>query len=129
MAYKFTDKKSSKQQQNTYALYMMLSSYFNKSICNSKSLETSLRLYYQELPATRQEALEAKMIADIERELKDVLPVLGKMNCNVVIRRQAGEYQLSFETGFEVVSAAVDPKGRYRIQVLRGTENSPQIPA
>lgn len=36
MAYRFTERKSFKQQQNTYALYMILSSYFNRSICSNK---------------------------------------------------------------------------------------------
>ena len=55
MAYKFTEKKDNKQQHTTYALYMIISSYFHKSICCSKCLETKLHLYYQELPFKSQE--------------------------------------------------------------------------
>lgn len=129
MAYRFTTKQNNKQQQNTYALYMILSSYFNKSTCSNKLQETSLYLYYQELAPARQEALEAKLIADVERKLQDILPILREMNCKVFISRQAREYRLLFETGFETVSAAVDRKGHYRIQVLREAENCLPISA
>ena len=108
---------------------MILSSYFNRSICSNKLQETSLRLYYQDLAPARQEALEAKLIVDIERKLQDILPILGEMNCMVSISRQAGEYRLLFETGFETVSVAVDQKGHYRIQVLGEAENSLPISA
>lgn len=129
MAYRFTAKQSTKQQQNTYALYMILSSYFNRSTCSNKLQETSLLLYYQELAPARQEALEEKMIADVEKQLQEILPVLGQMNCEVFIRRQADEYKLFFETGFEAVSAAVDRKGHYRIQVLEGADHPLPISA
>ena len=55
MAYKFTEKTNSIQQQTAYVLYMMIGSYFNKSVCSNKLLETSLSLHYQELPVKRQE--------------------------------------------------------------------------
>ena len=64
MAYKFTEKKDNKQQHTTYALYMIISSYFHKSICCSKCLETKLHLYYQELPFKSQEELEETYGAD-----------------------------------------------------------------
>lgn len=126
MAYKFTTKQDTKQQQNTYALYMIISSYFNKSTCSNKLQETSLHLYYQDLAPAKQESLEAKIIEDIEKNMKDVLPVLAEMNCTVSIRRQAGEYRLFFETGFESVFVVVDHKGHYRIQVLEGADCSLQ---
>lgn len=127
MAYKFTEKTNSKQQQTTYVLYMMISSYFHKSICKTKILETMLHLYYQELCPSRQEKLEAKVIADTEKELKEALSVLSQMNCEVSIRRGDAAYDLKFETGFESISVTVDRKGNYRIklqdeQLVRGGE-------
>ncbi len=118
MAYKFTEKTNSIQQQTAYVLYMMIGSYFNKSVCSNKLLETSLSLHYQELPVKRQEKLECRVIQDVERELKKVLPVLAKMNCKVFIRHRDESYFLQFETGFETVSAVVDRKGNYQVQVL-----------
>lgn len=117
MAYKFTEKTNNKQQQTTYVLYMIISSYFHKSICRTKVLETSLHLHYREMAGGRQEALEEKVIADTERELKKMLSVLEEMNCEVSIRREDGNYYLKFDTGFESVTAVVDGKGKYRIQL------------
>ena len=114
MAYKFTEKKDNRQQQTTYALYMIISSYFHKSICNNKRLETNLHLYYQDLPTKKQEDLEEKLISDIENKLKDTLPVLEEMNCTASIRQYQGEYHLAFETGFETISVIVDKKGHYQ---------------
>ena len=37
---------------------MIISSCFHKSICRSRRLETNLHLYYQDLPAKKQEDLE-----------------------------------------------------------------------
>ena len=118
MAYRFTEKESMKQQQNAYALYMILGSYFNKSICANKLQETTLFLYYQELPAVKQEKLEAKLIAAVEKQLEEILPVISKMNCKVDILRCGKEYHLFFRTGFETVSVVVDQKGNYQIQVI-----------
>lgn len=116
MAYKFTEKENNKQQQVTYALYMIISSCFHKSICRSRRLETNLHLYYQDLPAKKQEDLEEKLILDIENKFKDILPVLEEMNCTATIKQSKGEYHLAFETGFETVSVIVDRKGHYQIQ-------------
>ena len=74
----------------------------------------------------KQEKQEALIIKDIEKNLKDVLPVLAEMNCAVSIRRQAGEYRLFFEAGFESVFVVVDHKGHYRTQVLEGADCSLQ---
>lgn len=118
MAYKFTEKTSNIQQQTTYVLYMILSSYFHKSICNTKVLETSLRLHYREMTGGRQEKLEQQVITEVERKLNNLLPLFAEMNCEVSIHRKEGNYYLEFETGFESVSAVVDRKGIYRMRVL-----------
>ncbi len=118
MMYKINEKANNQQQQITYVLYMMIGSYFHKSICSNRVLETKLLLHYRDLPAKRQEELEEKVIANIEKELKEILPVLSGMNCKVFIRKQEGDYRMTFETGFEEVTAVVDSKGKYRIQVL-----------
>ena len=123
MAYRFTEKESMKQQQNAYALYMILGSYFNKSICANKLQETTLFLYYQELPAVKQEKLEAKLIATVEKQLEEILPKISKMNCKVHILRRGEEYHLFFRTGFETVSVVVDQKGNYQIQVIEEYES------
>ena len=75
MAYKFTEKQDCRQQQTAYVLYMMGASCFQKSVCNTRRLETTLHLYYQDMPANRQEKLEEKVIADIEKNLQEYLPI------------------------------------------------------
>ena len=62
MAYKFTEKRNNIQEQTTYVLYMIVGSYFHKSICNSRTLETSLYLHYLEMPKSQQENLEKQVI-------------------------------------------------------------------
>lgn len=117
MAYKFTEKTNNIQQQTVYAVYMIVGSYFHKSICRAKALETSLLLYYREIPGKRQEILEDRVIAYAGRELKSLLPILSEMNCEVSIRHGKENFYLEFETGFESVSAVVDRQGKYHIQV------------
>ena len=113
--YKFTEKINDKQKQTTYVLYMIISSYFHKSIFRNKVLETSLFLHYWDMSDKGQERLEEKVIRSSEKNLKEVAPALSRMNCEVSIRRKNGAYYLDFLTGFERVAAVVAPNGDYRI--------------
>ena len=122
MAYKFTEKQDCRQQQITYALYMMGASCFEKSVCNTRRLETTLYLYYQDMPANRQEKLEERVISDIENKLKEYLPIFEKMQCQATIKKCKDEYHIQFETGFENLCIVVDKKGSYRIYI----EDSPK---
>lgn len=45
------------------------------------------------------------------------MSVLSQMNCEVVFTYRDDRYYLDFETGFETVSAVVDQKGHYVIDV------------
>ena len=121
MAYKFTEKQDCRQQQITYALYMMGASCFRKSVCNTKRLETTLYLYYQDMPVNRQERLEDKVIADIEKNLKEYLPLFEEMQCQATIKKYKDEYHIQFDTGFENLCMAVDKKGCYRIYIDEST--------
>ena len=117
MAYKSTKKANNHQQHTTYILFMIISSFFHKSICNTKWLETNLFLYYREMPANRQEDLEKKIIEETEKKLQEVLPILSQMNCEVSICRRAGNYHIEFKTGFETITVVVDGKGNYQMQL------------
>ena len=117
MAYKFTEKQDCRQQQMAYALYMMGASCFQKSVCNTKRLETTLYLYYQDMPANRQEKLEERVILDIENKLKEYLPLFEEMQCQASIKKYKDEYHIQFETGFEKLCMVVDKKGRYQIYI------------
>ena len=123
MAYKFTEKQDCRQQQITYALYMMGASCFQKSICNTRRLETTLYLYYQDMPASRQEKLEERVIADIEKNLKEYQPLFEEMQCQVYIEKHKDEYHIQFDTGFENLCMVVDKKGRYQIYIEDSSKN------
>ena len=117
MAYKFTEKRNNIQEQTTYVIYMIVSSYFHKSSCNSRTLETSLYLHYLEMPKNRQENLEKQVIRRSEQDLWVVLSVLSQMICEVVFTHRDDRYYLDFETGFETVSVVVNQMGHYVIDV------------
>ena len=116
MSYKFAEKTNNKQRQITYILFMIIGSYFHKSTCASKAMESSLFLHYKELSANRQEMLEERVIRDSERVLEKILPLLAEENCEISIRHKADTFLLMFETGFETVLAKVDKKGNYQIR-------------
>lgn len=117
MAYKFTEKRNNIQEQTTYVLYMIVSSYFHKSICNSRTLETSLYLHCLEMPKSQQENLEKQVIRRSEQDLGEVMSVLSQMNCEVVFTHRDDRYYLDFETGFKTVSVVVNQMGHYVIDV------------
>lgn len=117
MRYNFTEKRNNKQQQMGYILFMIIGSYFHKSICNTKAMETSLFLHYKELSETRQEKLEERVIKNTERVLSGYLMVFEEMNCEISICRKGDYLLLVFETGLETITAEVDTKGNYRIRI------------
>ena len=83
--YNVSKKTNNQQLQTAYALYMIMGSYFHKSVCNTKVLERKLFLYYKDL------------------------------NCEVTISFENGDCHLAFRTGFESVAVVVDCDGKYRI--------------
>ena len=124
MAYKFTEKQDCRQQQMAYTLYMMGASCFQKSVCNTKRLETTLYLYYQDMPANRQEKLEERVILDIENKLREYLPLFEGMQCQSTIKKYKDEYHIQFETGFEKLCMVVDKKGHYRIYIEESVKDA-----
>lgn len=63
-----------KQHSFDYCMYMMLASYFGKSVCVSKIQEEKLFLYYRELKPQEQIDMEQQCIKLIEKELLKKLP-------------------------------------------------------
>ena len=129
MMYKFNEKTNNKQQQTAYVLYMIVGSYFHKSIWSNKVLEKRLHLHYREMPFRRQCSLEEQVIKNTEKELKGILPALAELNCIVYIHSRGGEYHLRFESGFEGVSVVVNREGNYRIQAAGDADRSLQMSA
>ena len=117
MAYRFMEKKKSTQEETTYIVYMIISSYFNKVICRNAYMEKRLYLRYTEMKRSTQENKESKVIAHLEKILARYETVLAKMNCEAMIRSVQDIYVLDFYTGFERIRAEVDPKGYYKVTV------------
>lgn len=96
---------NAKQFQLEYAMYMMLTSYFHKTKCNSKALENKLHLHYADLTDTKQIELEKKVeqvleikiipgiLARIYRMSKEDL---AELDCQVSIRNRGDHNALVF---------------------------------
>ena len=68
------DKKISKQRALDYCMYMMLTSYFAKSVCRNKMLEKKLYLHYREQKNDDQIKMEEQCIRLIEQEILPKIP-------------------------------------------------------
>lgn len=67
-------KQISRQRAFDYCMYMMLTSYFGKSVCKSEYLEKKLFLNYQEQKVNDQIAMEEQCIRLIEKEILPKVP-------------------------------------------------------
>ena len=66
--------KTEKQRAFDYSMYVMLSSYFNKTVCSTNMQQQKLCLAYQELKDTEKQQFDEKSIQLIEKELLPNLP-------------------------------------------------------
>ena len=69
MRYAFLEKRSNKQQETAYMVYMIIGSYFHKCTCKTKILENKLFLSYKEMGKDKQEEKESRIIKVVERVL------------------------------------------------------------
>lgn len=118
MAYKFVEKRKTVQEEMAYIVYMIVDSYFNKTICKNQAMSNRFYLCYTEMKEATQEAKEQRVITQAARAFKAYEKVLEGMNCENVIAFREGRYVLDFTTGFEHVYAEVNRKGNYKIQLL-----------
>lgn len=118
MRYSFVEKKSHRQQETAYMLYMMISSYFHRCSCKSRALEENLLLYYKEIQKDRQVDKERQIIRVSEGVLGECLASMAQMNAEVFISKTDEMYVLRFYTGFEDIVVTVDDKGRYEISLV-----------
>ena len=66
--------KTEKQRAFDYSMYIMLSSYFNKTVCATNMQQQKLYLAYQELKDTEKQQFDEKSVQLIEKELLPKLP-------------------------------------------------------
>lgn len=104
-------KKINKQRAFDYCMYMMLTSYFQKSICKSKYMEKKLYLYYQEQKQNDQIAMEEECIRLIEQQILPKVPQKYRMReVDTHIRRRGNHpgMELLIHTGDYILQVAVD---------------------
>lgn len=118
MAFMYTEKKKTVQEEMAYIAYMIIGSYFHKEICRNKMMVTRLFLYYKEMKEKKQEHKEQVMINQADICFKNYVETFSGMNCESVITYADGRYFIDFFTGFEHVHAEVDAKGKCEIEVI-----------
>lgn len=115
MAFKSNDKKSTKQQENAYILYMMLGSFFDRTVCKTKHMEKVLYLYYKELSADKQVARENEVLKELDKHFADYTELMEIEECEVYFQKVGENYEVLFFAGELCIKAVVDNKGMYQI--------------
>lgn len=118
MAYKYSVKRQTRQEENAFIAYMIIGSYFKKETCRNHFAADRLYLYYREMSVKKQELVEEKTIARVDKALRNYTNDLALMNCESTIRFRDKKYVLEFVTGFERIIAEVDKKGNLNIIVI-----------
>ena len=118
MAYKYSVKRQTRQEENAFIAYMIIGSYFKKETCRNHFAADRLYLYYREMSVKKQELVEEKTIARVDKALRNYTSDLALMNCESTIRFRDKKYVLEFVTGFERIIAEVDKKGNLNIIVI-----------
>lgn len=113
----YESKKSHKQEEMAYALFMIIGSCFKKCYNLSDRMESRLFLYYAEVGREKQFRMEEGVIRETERSLAEYMELFEKSHCTAVIEKSGANICLSFSTGFEIVTASVEPSGKYAIEV------------
>ena len=106
-----------RQKETAYVLYMILGSFFHGCICRTGAFDNSLYMYYREMKPEAQIRLEAQVIAEAGRVLRQYEKLLAVEMAEVILLQDPdGIWQILFRTGFETVEAEVDRKGNFRIR-------------
>ena len=112
MAYKFVEKAKHTQEEMAFIAYMIVSSYFARTVCRTPQMADRLYLYYREMKDKTQESREQEVIRMADRTLGGCREALAIMNCEVRIEKINGNYYMNFHTGFEEVFVWIDQRGR-----------------
>lgn len=115
MENQYKEKKSTKQQENAYIIYMMLSSFFQKAVCMTKHLEKTLFLYYKDLSAEKQVNREAEILKELEKKFAQQEKILEQSTCEVYLQNLGEEYRLLFAAKNYHIRIVVNNKGEYQI--------------
>ena len=118
MAYKYSEKRQTRQEETAFIAYMIIGSYFKKETCRNHFAAERLYLYYRDMGVKKQEFVEEKIISRVDKALRNYASELALMNCESTIRFRDKKYILEFITGFERIIAEVDKRGNLNIIVV-----------
>ena len=103
------------QMAFSYALYMMLGSYFRKTVCTSSIMEQKMHLWYAEVQKDTQLNMEKQCISYIEKKLIPVMPKAfwnEKMEVHLSMDERRERIELRFEGAEYMLRVFVNPVGR-----------------
>lgn len=103
-------KQIDKQRAFDYCMYMMLTSYFARSVCRSKWMERKLYLHYREQKANDQIIMEEQCINLIEREILPKIPakyLARGVDAHIRQCKNAVETELLLHTGDYILCVVV----------------------
>ncbi len=112
------NRKSDRQEEMTYILYMFLGSCFKKCECRSSLLEDHLLVCYREMNQKQQILAEERVIRAIDRFLEEEGLDLSVLNCQAVIARSGRDYRIFFRTWLENVLVTVREDGRFTLELV-----------
>ena len=104
-------KQINKQRALDYCMYMMLTSYFARSVCKSKYLEKKLYLHYREQKINDQILMEEQCIRLIEQEILPKVPRKYQectVDTHIRQRKDSQAVELLLHTGNYILSVTVD---------------------
>ena len=112
------EKMIDKQKAFDYCVYMMLSSYYKKTVCLSDVMETNLFLRYRELRDNMAVELESEAIKVIEKEILPKIPeAIEEKEAQVVIlpwNNTYGCHGIQVTTDGSVVTVYIKKEGKQK---------------
>lgn len=119
MAYTFFKSEKRKDKETLYVAYMMIGSFFKKTLVSNRNAEMQLYLHYKEMNIPTQQKLESDIVKKAEKELRQYLPCLSEMQADVTFKLDDSDSRVIFDTGFEEIRVEVSRNGAYQIELAQ----------
>ena len=105
----------------TYAAYMIASSYFDSYVCTSKQMERQTYTLYRTLKAEGQSKMEKRVISFMEKE---ILPRLSEefLNSRVEVKFVADRRGIRITDGFQILEIRQIMKAKKEKDAETGVE-------
>ena len=105
----------------TYAAYMIASSYFDSYVCTSKQMERQTYTLYRTLKAEGQSKMEKRVISFMEKE---ILPRLSEefLNSRVEVKFFADRRGIRITDGFQILEIRQIMKAKKEKDAETGVE-------